>query len=92
LQYLDASPGIFLKKDGGSVVFLANGHAHPGSVQIGIGRSDRTKGIRGSGVLCRLRFLVLSPGATDLKIAGSRAWSEDGAGLSVRTKDLRLTF
>jgi len=83
LQFLDASSGDFLKQDGGNVVFLANGHSRPGEVSIGIGRTDRSRGIKGKGTLCRVRFVGLAPGIASIRIQDAMAWTDRGDRLPV---------
>ena len=83
LRFLDASAGDFLSQDGGSLVFLANGTSRIGEVVIGIGRTDRSRGMSGSGTLCRVRFIGISAGAAAVRIGQAMAWTERGASLEV---------
>ncbi len=85
LRFLEASEGDYLRRDGSAIVFLANGLSRPGDVIIGIGRTDRSRGARGSGTLCRVRFEVLAPGTARLAIGPAMAWSADGSLLPVTT-------
>jgi hypothetical protein len=85
LRFLGASEGDYLRRDGGATVFLANGLSRPGDVIIGIGRTDRSRGARGSGILCRVRFEVLASGTARLAIGPAMAWSVDGSLLPVTT-------
>jgi hypothetical protein len=88
LRYLDASQGEFLTRGGGSVVFLANGEARPGQVDIGIGRTDRSRGVAGEGTLCRVRFMTLATGAASLQIRQAMAWGERGAVIRVESNSV----
>ena len=88
LRFLDASQGEFLTQSGGSVVFLANGEARPGQVNIGIGRSDRSRGVAGEGTLCRVRFMALATGAASLQIRQAMAWGERGAVIRVESNSV----
>ena len=90
LRFLDASAGGFLSLDGGQLVFLANGHTRPGDVAIGIGRTNRTLGLEGTGTLCRLRFVALAAGATTIGISRAMAWTDTGRLLPVRLASLEL--
>ena len=85
LRFLDASEGDYMKKDGGATVFMVNGRSRPGDVAIGIGRNDRTRGVVGSGTLCRVRFKVLAAGTARLAIGPAMAWTVDGTLLPVTT-------
>lgn len=85
LRFLEASEGEYLRRDGGATVFLANGLSRPGDVIIGIGRTDRSRGARGSGILCRVRFEVLASGTARLTIGPAMAWAADGSPLPVTT-------
>lgn len=90
LQFLSATPGNFLKRDGTELVFLANGVTHPGSVEIGIGRSNRARGISGNAVLCRVKLKVISPGSAEVTIAQASAWSDRHDEVAVKMATLRI--
>lgn len=90
LRFLDAEAGNFLEAGGASVVFMANGTARPGEVSIGVGRGDRRRGAAGSGILCRVRFEVLRPGAVSLRVAQGMAWSEEDRVVPVTAGTLDL--
>jgi len=85
LRFLEATEGDYMKKDGGGTVFMVNGRSRPGDVAIGIGRKDRSRGVVGSGTLCRVRFEVLAPGTARLAIGPAMAWTIDGSLLPVTT-------
>jgi hypothetical protein len=72
-----------MKRAGGGTVFLVNGRSRPGDVVIGIGRSDRSRGASGSGVLCSVRFQVLGAGEPRVTIGSAMAWGVDGSLLPV---------
>jgi hypothetical protein len=93
LRFADAAQGEFLTRDGGGVVFMANGTARPGDVAVGIGRTDRSAGIAGSGVLTRVRLRAVATGVTALRLERTLAWDArgnrlqvgvEGAGVAVR--------
>jgi hypothetical protein len=72
---------------------MANGTTRPGDVAVGIGRTDRSTGIAGSGVLTRVRLRAVAAGATALRLERTLAWDArgnrlqigvEGAGVAVR--------
>jgi hypothetical protein len=79
LRFLDAAAGELLARGGGGVIFLANGRTRPGDVTVGIGRADRRRGVRGAGVLARVRFLATGEGTAPLRIGAALAWADDGS-------------
>jgi len=83
LRFADAFEGDYLNRDGSGTVFLVNGVSRPGDVVIGIGRVNRSRGVGGSGTLCRVRFQVLAPGVTRISIGNAMAWGDDGALIAV---------
>ncbi len=91
LRFADASEGDFLGRDGTGTVFLVNGHSRPGDVVVGIGRSNRSSGATGSGVLCRIRFEVLARGVTRVTVGDAMAWGDDGAPLAVSGGSIDLS-
>jgi hypothetical protein len=91
LRFVDATEGEYMKQDGGGTVFMANGLSRPGDVLVGIGRTDRLRGVSGSGTLCRLRFEVLAPGTATFSIGQALAWSPDGSLVPVTTHAAEIT-
>src|SRR5213594_1083944 len=83
LRFADAFEGDYLNRDGSGTVFLVNGVSRPGDVVIGIGRVNRSRGVGGSGTLCRVRFQVLASGVTRISIGNAMAWGDDGALIAV---------
>jgi hypothetical protein len=90
LRFIEASEGDYMNRDGGGTVFLVNGRSRPGDVVIGIGRSDRSRGVTGRGTLCRVRFEALAPGTARLSIGPAMAWAVDGSLLPVATNGAEI--
>jgi hypothetical protein len=90
MRFLGAEQGDFLARDGASLVFLANGQSHAGEVSVGIGRTDRRRGISGEGTLCRVRFVATAPGEVSFQIRHAMAWGEAGASLPVQSNSVMV--
>jgi hypothetical protein len=90
VSFLGSSAGDFLGRDGTSLVFLANGQSHAGEVSVGIGRTDRRRGISGEGTLCTLRFAAAAPGEVSFQIRHAMAWGEAGAPLPIQSNSITV--
>jgi len=90
LRFLDASAGDFLSQDAGGIIFLANGQTRAGDVVIGIGRTNRSRGVTGRGTLCRVRFLGAAPGAAIVRIPQAMAWADSRAALPVLSETAHI--
>jgi hypothetical protein len=91
LRFVDAAEGDYLRRDGSGTVFLVNGRSQPGIVTIGLGRTDRSRGVSGSGTLCRVRFEALAPGRTRVAVGQAMAWADDGSMLAVGTDSIEIS-
>ena len=86
LRFVAATEGDFMNRNGVSTVFLVNGQSRPGDVVIGIGRTGRSHGAGGRGILCLVRFKVLASGAARVAIGSAMAWGVGGSLLPVSTE------
>jgi len=83
LEFVDAAPGEFLARGMSSVVFLADAAGRHGEVAIAIGRTERSTGAEGNGLLCRVRLQASAPGQSDLVLLDPMVWDADGIRLEV---------
>jgi hypothetical protein len=79
LEFVDATPGEFLSRGMSSVVFLADAAGRHGEIAIAIGRTERSTGAEGNGLLCRIRLQATAPGRSDLVLLDPMVWNTDGS-------------
>jgi hypothetical protein len=91
LRFVESAEGDYLRRDGSGTVFLVNGRSQPGVVTIGLGRTDRTRGLSGAGMHCRVRFEVIAPGRSRVAVGLAMAWADDGSMLRVVTDFIEIS-
>lgn len=91
LRFVESAEGDYLRRDGSGTVFLVNGRSQPGVVTIGLGRTDRTRGLSGAGTHCRVRFEVIAPGRSRVAVGLAMAWADDGSMLPVVTDSIEIS-
>lgn len=84
LRFVDAAPGMFLSGGDSTVAFIADGSTVPGDVAVALGRTERSRGANGTGLLCRLRFAATATGKSFLSLREAMAWSVDGTTVPVQ--------
>ena len=91
LRFVESAEGDYLRRDGSGTVFLVNGRSQPGVVTIGLGRTDRSRGLSGAGTHCRVRFEVIAPGRSRVAVGLAMAWADDGSMLRVVTGSIEIS-
>ncbi len=91
LRFVESEEGDYLRRDGSGTVFLVNGRSQPGVVTIGLGRTDRSRGLSGAGTYCRVRFEVIAPGRSRVAVGLAMAWADDGSMLRVVTDSIEIS-
>lgn len=90
LEFVEGSgiEGNFLRHDGAATRFLAapGPASRGGGVVVGLSRLAPAGGIRGKGLLCKLKFRAVGPGTTPITFSRASALDPTASSLAVTFK------